>query len=110
MGAKIHVSVLCPGWVNTGIWNSEKNRQIKYRDPGVDYNNEGKREKYRLPRKMIEKGMSPERVADKVFDAIDKKDFYIFPQPEIKELIKERFNNLFDNQMPLDLSIMKIDL
>lgn len=86
MGAKIGVSVLCPGQVRTRIVEPERNRPPELRnDP------EWEQKILSLPhvkaiRKMSIEGaktaMDPKQVADMVFDAIREDKFYIITHPE----------------------------
>ena len=86
MGAKIGVSVLCPGQVHTRIVDPERNRPAELRnEPAWD-------EKIlalthvKAIRKMSvtgnETAMEPSDVANLVFDAIREDKFYILTHPE----------------------------
>ncbi len=85
MGAKIGVSVLCPGQVNTNIGRPERNRP---RDLANDAKWDEKISA--LPHvialhKMAadpSTGMDPRQVADLVFQAIMDNQFYIYTHPE----------------------------
>lgn len=101
--SKVKVHVLCPGMVNTNIFNAEAKRQIEYMNPSIDYKSE-ERAKYRLPERGVQSGMSVDKVADEVFKSIEKNEFYIFPQPEIKKMIAKKYETLINGNMPLDLS------
>ena len=101
--SKVRVHALCPGMVNTHIDNAEAQRQKEYMNPCIAYGSE-ERTKYRIPRKAVEAGISPEMVADEVFLSIEKNEFYIFPQPAMKEMITRKYENLLQKNMPLDLS------
>jgi len=48
----------------------------------------------------VEAGVSPLQVADVVFDAIRKEQFYIVPNPEWIELIKLRTDKLLRMENP----------
>jgi NADP-dependent 3-hydroxy acid dehydrogenase YdfG len=101
--SKIRVHVLCPGMVNTSIDKAEVHRQGEYKNPNVDYESE-KRMKYRIPHRAVEAGISIEEVADAVFSSIEKNEFYVFPQPEIKQMIARKYELILQRNMPLDLS------
>ncbi len=93
----IGVSVLCPGVVNTNIFNSERNRPeslagdatisaLGNADP--DATDEERAERMRLIR---EGALDPAVVGDMVLDAIRQNDLYIFTHPELKAMTDARF-------------------
>ncbi len=93
--AKIKVSVLCPGFVNTNIFLtglSHADDPSQFMD---DFASEQKRE---LLSQFLEASpaQSPDEVAEITFQAIQEDKFYIFThkQPVIKDIIKERFDNI----------------
>lgn len=78
-GSPVGVSVLCPGWVSTRIHESERNRPAELaveRAPRAD-------EMRDMIRQVIESGLPPASVADKVFDAVQADRFWIFTHPEM---------------------------
>ena len=101
--SKTKVHVLCPGMVNTNIWNAEAKRQPEYMNPSINYESD-ERARYRLPKRGVQSGISVEKVTDEVFKSIERNEFYIFPQPEIKQMIAKKCETLMNNNMPLDLS------
>jgi len=68
----VKVSVLCPGWVNTGIAESARNRPATLREEGVP-DPDGAA----LLRGFIEKGMPPDDVALQVREAMRDGRFWI---------------------------------
>ena len=100
--ARINVSVLCPGWVKTQIWESGRNRpdnlwnaptQPSSSVPAVDALSA------KIP-EVIAAGISPEQVADVVFDAIRRNRFYILTHPNWKPLIQQRMENILNDCGP----------
>jgi NAD(P)-dependent dehydrogenase (short-subunit alcohol dehydrogenase family) len=72
MAPHVKVSVLCPGWVNTNIAESARNRPGHLQDAaGADADAAS------VLRGFIEKGMPPEDVAAKVRDAMREERFWI---------------------------------
>ena len=67
--------MLVPGWVNTRIAEAERNRP-----GGLANTNNPSRAGLEIGSALTE-GMSPEAVADLVFDAIENDRFYILPHP-----------------------------
>ncbi|MFX0017908.1 MAG: SDR family NAD(P)-dependent oxidoreductase [Promethearchaeota archaeon] len=106
IGAKINVSVLCPGLVDTKIFTSELNRPKEYQIKEIKKIDIHDRDReVEMYRKILTESpmISPEQVADDVFQAIRQQKFYILThtQPIIKDLIKERVNAIlraFDEQ------------
>jgi NAD(P)-dependent dehydrogenase (short-subunit alcohol dehydrogenase family) len=80
IGANVKVSVLCPGWVNTRIADSERNRPAHLAaDPvagAVDGGAQATTMRDML-QAMIEQGMPTDEVAAKVLDAIRDEQFWV---------------------------------
>lgn len=98
--AKIDVSVICPGFVNTQLADAERNRpvELKNTDRSIKTNMQQMAEE--MFHKEIKKGMAPELVVEKVFDAIQKKKFYIITHKESKTLIKQRMEDILNENNP----------
>ncbi len=73
----VKASVLCPGWVRTGIAESARNRPAELQEG--DTPDEGAAA---LLRGFIESGMAPEDVAAKVLDAVRAERFWILTHDE----------------------------
>ena len=74
---QVKVSVLCPGWVNTKIAESARNRPEHLKDgaaPDADA--------AALLRGFLEQGMPPDKVAAKVLDAMREERFWILTHDE----------------------------
>ncbi len=100
-GAKVKVSVLCPGYVNTQIMDSERNRPEELRnDPGeVKLSPEHKAAEETLQQTILD-GISPDQVADQVFEAIRQDQFYILTHPKMKRLVQKRMENILQERNP----------
>ena len=87
-GDGIHVSVLCPAFVQTRIYESARNRPEKYQpDPTP------KLEKTVLTnsaKQMVESGIDVSIVGKRVVEALNDKEFYIFTHPNYRFLMQER--------------------
>ena len=93
-GSPVGTSVLCPGWVNTRIHESDRNRPDALRNPverEMTPENEGIRT---MMQTMIASGMHPDEVAGRVVDAIRTNDLYVLTHPEMAEGIRNRFENI----------------
>jgi NAD(P)-dependent dehydrogenase (short-subunit alcohol dehydrogenase family) len=103
-GARVHVSVLCPGLVHTQIMDAARNRPPALRNaPSTTTLTPEVEAALEAYRQAIEAGMSPSKVADCVFQAIVDRQFYILTHPEFKPMIEARMAALVDGQNPLDL-------
>lgn len=105
--AKINVSVLCPGFINTNILNCERNRPKELQNISIDEIKlkEGKevRLNHRLVTQAVSEGMSPQRVADYVFSAIREEKFYIFVNPgDFKRQADKRAEDIIYERNPGD--------
>jgi len=100
----VGVSVLCPGWVNTRIHESGRNRP-EGTDPSgeaeVDEEAAQRAELFRSTLEgLIHTGLDPAGVADLVLDAIVTRRFYILTHPEWKPMISGRVDAIVNEQDP----------
>jgi len=95
----VKVSVLCPGLVRTNIINSERNRPAELQNDQVTISPEMLASLAAL-KATIESAMPPLQVADVVFDAIQKEQFYILSHPEWTEVIQLRTDKLLRMENP----------
>jgi len=87
----IGVSVLCPGFVRTGIGESGRNRPDRYRPPQpLDPNSPAAAMVAEIARRL-QAGLEPSVVAAKVLDAVRNDELYVFTHPEMREPLDERF-------------------
>ncbi len=84
----IGVSVLCPGWVNTTIWNAMRNRPERFGGSRSLPEETGQLWK--------ERGIDPGEVAKAVVRSIQDEDFYIFSHPEVRSLVEERYTEMIE--------------
>jgi len=85
---KVGVSVLCPGFVKTNIFTSQRNRPQELR-------NEKKKTSARtaneeMIRIVNETAIDPREVAGKVLNAVRNDEFWIITHPELLEPYRER--------------------
>ena len=86
----IGVSVLCPGIVDTNIFESDRNR------PG-SLKAEGDASKFNLgknAKSIKESALSPNIVGEMVVHAIVENEAYIFTHPELEEAVDKRFEGI----------------
>jgi NAD(P)-dependent dehydrogenase (short-subunit alcohol dehydrogenase family) len=86
----IGVSVLCPGLVNSAIYESDKVR------PEALSRNVGPVDQAFMSRlaDIHKVGMDPVEVGEKVLAGIRQNDLYIFPHPEFKDELREIFDEI----------------
>jgi NAD(P)-dependent dehydrogenase (short-subunit alcohol dehydrogenase family) len=100
MNAKIGVSVLCPGWVDTNIHDAARNRPAELAKT-VETLPEPMREQMEtMVRNLLKTGLQPSAVADQVFEAVRDDKLYIITHPEMDFIIKERFDNILSRTNP----------
>jgi NAD(P)-dependent dehydrogenase (short-subunit alcohol dehydrogenase family) len=100
-GAKVKVSVLCPGWVNTRICDAERNRPIELRNDARTLSiNPADEAVLQAGREAAQHGMPPDQVADCVFQAIRNEQLYIFTHPETKVWVRGQMEHMFAERNP----------
>ncbi|MFT4987706.1 MAG: NAD(P)-dependent dehydrogenase (short-subunit alcohol dehydrogenase family) [Acidimicrobiales bacterium] len=98
----IGVSVLCPGFVNTRIYDSDRNRQEGYGPPTNDRSPEGEEFRDALEA-MRETMIQPETIGDRVFDAVTKNQLYIVEpgSDTVSEAIQSRLDHVSARSNPV---------
>jgi NAD(P)-dependent dehydrogenase (short-subunit alcohol dehydrogenase family) len=99
-GAKVKVSALFAGLVNTRMTDSERNRPAELQNP----------ERLRTPQELalkeewvknVRAAKAPQEVAEKVFQAIREERFYIFlTGPQVTARIKMRMEDIIQGRNP----------
>ncbi|HEY8119735.1 MAG TPA: SDR family NAD(P)-dependent oxidoreductase [Myxococcota bacterium] len=97
---RVGVSVLCPGWVNTRILESERNRPEAPRPaptapPSSEFG--AARE---VIAGLIKSGLPPRRVGEIVVEGIRANRFYVFTHPHWNYMMKARFDAILNDQPP----------
>jgi NAD(P)-dependent dehydrogenase (short-subunit alcohol dehydrogenase family) len=100
--SNVGVSCLCPGLVQTGIFQSERNRPEIYKVPGVadpatDVDPE-------LAGAMLEliltNAKSPDGVANLVHDAVITNQFWIYTDDDYDSEVKDRLDAIAERRVP----------
>jgi short-subunit dehydrogenase len=87
--SKLGISVLCPGWVKTRIMESERNRPNRLQNETLEASFTSLEEAaYKQMLASVEAGISPEQVAEQVFDAIRTKQLYVLTHQEYNPIIE----------------------
>ena len=94
-GTGVGVSLLCPGAVATGIFESERNRPTTLggRGAGPDRVRRGFQD-------AIRGGMAPAEVASCVVEAIRSERFYVLPHPEMGGMARVRADDIAAGRNP----------
>ena len=92
--AKINASVLCPGFVDTNIDKSERNRP-SHLGEAQEVTNDLESE---FLSSMLRQGKKPEEIARIVFDAIKENIFYILSHPAWDETLRSHFDNILSRK------------
>ena len=86
----IGVSVLCPGFVRTHIYESGKHRQSQFggaKSAAIG----GNQERAAQVEEMVKSGLDPALVANRVIECIRDEELYIFTHPDFAPLVRDRF-------------------
>ncbi len=106
-GAKVKASVLCPGFVNTRIMDSVRNRPARLQnDPAEEQLGPENEAMIQFMRQVVEAGMPPHQVADMVFKAIRDETFYILTHPEWKEAVRVRMEDILQERNPTYIPVL----
>jgi NAD(P)-dependent dehydrogenase (short-subunit alcohol dehydrogenase family) len=96
LAAPVGVSVLCPGFVQTRIAESGRNRP----DWAPDRDTMGAAEVQGVVQNLVDGGIAPATVADRVIDAVRTNTFYILTHPELDIAITTRFDDIVQGRAP----------
>ena len=92
--AKINASVLCPGFVDTNIDKSERNRP-SHMGEAKELTNEAGAE---IMSVMLRQGKKPEEIAEIVINAIKENIFYILSHPAWDDSLRSHFENILSRK------------
>lgn len=115
----IHVAVLCPAFVQTRIYESERNRQAKYTAESSGDTTHSKRNSSLLKSatNAVKNGIDPSIVGARLIEALKLGEFYIFTHPNYRPVVQQRaklIDEAFERsaQSPLlkDIAKQKIEM
>ncbi|MCW1970337.1 MAG: SDR family NAD(P)-dependent oxidoreductase [Anaerolineae bacterium] len=98
ISAQVGVSVLCPGWVQTQIWDSARNRSLS--QPDFAPPKSGASAGVMALKNLIQNGKTVDEIADRVFAAIQQNQFYILTHPDSTALAQKRLEAIVDGGAP----------
>jgi len=98
--ARIGCSVLCPAYVPTGIIDSERNRPAPLQNPAREKTAEQQAREAMLRKAVTSGKLSAADVAEKVYEAVRERRFYILTHPKIKPSIQWRMEDILQERNP----------
>ena len=93
----VRVSVLCPGFVQTRIAESDRNRPDHLRKAVEPEMHQVGRE---LLKQIVASGLPAAEVARQVVDAVKHERFYVLPHPEMKSIVRTRMDDILEERSP----------
>lgn len=100
MGSTVGVSCLCPGWVDTKIADSDRNRPEWAAPSALDEPSAAAEARFAFIREQLASGRSPAEVADLVHDAVVEDKLWIFTDMAMVDILRERFDAVLENRNP----------
>ena len=97
---QISASVLCPYFVPTGIHQSERNRPANL--PAANASLSQRVGQSTLDKAVVSGKVSAAEVAQKVFDAMEKNQFYIYSHPKAIGAVQTRLEDILQARNPSD--------
>lgn len=97
--APVKVSVLCPSWVQTRIFEAERSRPAELANPPAAPTPQDLFF-YKLIMDALASGIPPAEVADRVFEAIREERFYIITHDDSYKRVEERLQGILDGHAP----------
>ena len=99
-GSKVGVTVLCPGLVNTGILDSSRNRPERLLGRAAREPTPAEEARWQAIRDLYSAALSPDAVADMVYDAVLEDRLYILTDDAFDEAIRTRHEDVQQRRNP----------
>jgi NAD(P)-dependent dehydrogenase (short-subunit alcohol dehydrogenase family) len=99
--APITASCLCPGEVDTGIWESDRLRE----EENI-LASEEEQQFHDLVAGMVAAGLTPDEFAVRVWAGIEANKFWILPQPDFKPMYQTRADSVLNETNPATMAEM----
>lgn len=102
-GLKLSASVLCPGWIDTALMDSERNRPAEFGSPTEQSAlSAAGRQAFEAVKQAVNDGIAPADVAQQVFEAIRDDRFYVIPaQPGMLDVVNQRLDAIRTRTNPV---------
>ena len=88
----INVSVLCPAFVQTRIYDSERNRPTQYKSDAINSDNENSF--LNRAKELVKNGIEVSIVGKRVVEALNDGEFYIFTHPNYRPILEKRSRDI----------------
>jgi NAD(P)-dependent dehydrogenase (short-subunit alcohol dehydrogenase family) len=98
--ARVSVSVLCPGWVDTRLIDADRNRPQELTDPVAGPMDPQSAAVTEMIRNFLKTGTTPASVAGQVVEAIRNEQLYILTHPDMDDIIRTRFDDILARRNP----------
>ncbi len=92
----IEVSVLCPGFVKSRVYDSMRNRQVRYGGPLYHDDLVKEKPSRKMNKDIVVNGIDTEIAANRVLEAILANEFYVITHPHYRESQQERAKRIDD--------------
>ena len=102
--AAIGASVLCPGLVNTQIYDAERNRPTELRSDSSD----APSEVVAVGRALLEQGKAPAEIAEAVVQSIEENRLYILPHPAWDDFLSSRLEHILARGGPATVDLQAL--
>lgn len=100
-GAGVGVSVLCPSYVNTNIYKFDRNRPGEETEQPSAEQLAEQQAMEEMVSEFFKTALSPDKVAEQVFDAIVSEQFYVLTHPEgSKAQVEMRMRAVLNGKEP----------
>jgi len=99
-GSNVGASVLCPGFVNTQIWDANRHKPDELANADATGTPAEREAVEKMIRAVMEQAKPPAEVADIVHDAILEKRFYILTHASAKTEFEARAQRLLNDENP----------
>jgi NAD(P)-dependent dehydrogenase (short-subunit alcohol dehydrogenase family) len=101
-GAAISASVLCPGFVNTRIFDAERNRPKELEAEDAAEQDEAA---MAMASAMLQGGKEPSEIAEVVLESIQNDHFYILPHPAWDDMVRSRVEHVLARVEPVAMDL-----
>jgi NAD(P)-dependent dehydrogenase (short-subunit alcohol dehydrogenase family) len=98
--SKVRVSVVCPSWVKTGIFDADRNRPSAVSNPETEEGTAHLEQYKQLGALLLANAMSASDVADRVFEAVVEERFYVLTHEEVTPAVQLRLANIVEGRNP----------
>jgi NAD(P)-dependent dehydrogenase (short-subunit alcohol dehydrogenase family) len=99
-GSNVGASVLCPGFVNTQIWDADRHKPEDLTSADATGTPDEREAVEKMIRAVMEQAKPPAEVANAVHDAIIEKRFYILTHANAKIEFEARAKRLLQDENP----------